>query len=139
MDVYNHFVHNSLIPHRDDWSNLSNDNNRAGKTFTPDPSLDFNGRKWNELSEVERGSPESPDNCKKLCMTDKECFQWEHHSNRCRIGYHITMGSHKEPEKNKKFTSGWMFERIGAFRQNMKNCTDGSDWTFHEADRAWLD
>lgn len=131
-------MHSFLIPHRDDWSNLSNDNNRPGKTFTPNPSLEFGGRKWDELSDVEKASPESADNCKKLCMTDKQCFQWEHHDQTCRLGYAITMGSSRQAENNKRYTSGWMFDKIGAFRQDMKNCTEGPDWTYHEAERSWL-
>ena len=105
--------------------------------YRPDANLDFGGRKWHELLDVERSSPESPENCKKLCEARSECFQWEHHDVECKLGASFTFGATKEPENNKPFVSGWRFDRMGSFQVEMDNCSAGADWTYHEAERLW--
>ena len=132
-DVFYHFVKHAFIPVRSDWSNLSN-----GQRYRTDPELDFNGRKWSELSEVERASAESAENCKVLCEAQDDCFQWEHHDQECKLGRSFTLGGSKAPADNKPFTSGWKLSKIEAFQQKMKNCTKGPDWTYTEAERPWI-
>ena len=132
-DVFYHFVKDAFAAQRHDWSNLSN-----GQRYTPDDQLDFGGRKWHELDDIERASAESAVNCAKLCDAKSDCYQWEHHDQECKLGRSITLGGPKAALNNKPFVSGWKLDRIGAFQQQMKNCTGGPDWKWTEADRPWL-
>ena len=130
-DVFNYFVKDSLLPLREDWSNLSED------LYTPDETKDFHGQKWHELSDLQRASPESSDNCKKLCESDPDCFQWEHQNNECRTSNSFKMGGSKKPVDGKRVTSGWRFEKIGEFRKEMDECAGGPDWNYQEPD-GWF-
>ena len=132
-DVFYHFVKDAFVGSRHDWSNLSN-----GQRYKPDPELDFNGRKWHELPKIERASAESPANCQKLCDSQDDCYQWEHHDEECKLGHAFTLGGTRAPENGKPFVSGWKLAKIGAFQQKMKNCTGGADWHYTEAERPWL-
>ena len=127
MDIFNHFVKPTLLPHRDDWNNLSND-----IIYTPPPSdqpdKKYAGQKWTDLSDPQRSSADSPDNCEKVCDADKDCFQWMHTDRECRIGRSIKMGGSKGMEQGRKFVSGWKFEKIEAFEKEMGNCSK-VDWT----------
>ncbi|MCJ1234400.1 hypothetical protein MMC14_002361 [Varicellaria rhodocarpa] len=127
LDIFNHFVKPSLLPLREDWNNLSFD-----IEYTPPPAdqpdKSYAGQKWIDLSPVQRSSPDSPDNCKKACEADDNCYQWMHHDRECDIGHSVKLGGSKNAEGGKKWVSGWMFERIGKFRVDAGNCTDGADW-----------
>ena len=105
-------------------------------TYTPDPDRDFHGLKWKDLSELERASAESPDNCKKLCESEDSCMQWEHHDKECKMARSIKLGGTRKPEGNARWVSGWRFDRIAAFRQKMGNCSEGAVWKWTEP-QAW--
>ncbi len=125
-DVFNYFVASNILSERTDWENLSKD-----VTYRPDPEGEFNGRKWEELEEIERKSPESVENCKALCEYDWGCFQWMHHGQECGISHSIKLGGSRRPEGNERWVSGWMGKRIDDFRNRMGECEGGFDWKTH--------
>ena len=133
-DIYYRFVHDNLQPILEDWSNLSSD-----MTYTPDPDPErkFHGLKWTELTDIERASAESPDNCRKLCESENDCIQWEHHDRECKTSRSIKLGGMKRSEGNVKWVSGFRFNKIGEFRQKMGNCTSGPTWKWSEPD-SWF-
>ena len=128
-DIYYHFVHNTLEPIKEDWSNLSGD-----MTYTPDPERDFHGLKWDELTDIERSSVESPGNCKKLCDSDDSCVQWEHHDKECKTSRSVKLGGTKQGEDNSRYISGWRLDKIAEFREKMGNCTSGPAWKWSHPD-----
>jgi hypothetical protein len=117
---------------RDDWSNLSDD-----VRFSPpgdnEPDRDYYGRKWSELNEEERSSPESAENCRKACEASNECFQWQHHDRECALHRTIRLGTSKR-EGDRRYTSGWRLDKIKDFEKEMNDCKGGLDWTYHKAD-----
>ncbi|MCJ1247137.1 hypothetical protein MMC30_004348 [Trapelia coarctata] len=129
MEIFEYFVHPNLNPNRTDWNNLSND---IHYTPPPDnePDKSYYGRKWSELTDTERASIESPENCLKACEANSECFQWLHHDRECVLHRSVSLGgSQKQAGSSTSWTSGWMIEKIEEFRAEMKNCPDGPDWT----------
>ena len=126
--MFNYFVMSNLRPKREDWENLSGD-----LSFSRDRE-DFDGRTWDQLSYLEKASPESPDKCKDLCDSDSECYQWQHHGTECQINHSIRFGWAKQPEGDVRWISGWDFERINFFRQEMQECNEVIDWTTHPPD-----
>ena len=92
---------------------------------------EFHGKKWDELTEDERRSVLSPDDCKKLCDQSSDCYQWEHHDKECRLGRSIKLGESRKNQPGGKWIAGWKFSKIGDFRAKMHNCSDGPDWTYH--------
>ena len=131
MEIFNHFVNASLIPLREDWTNLSDD-----IVYTPspdDPDRTYNGRKWAELSQIQQASPASADNCKKACDEDDDCFQWQHHDKECALHHSIRMGGSKKDAKS--WVSGWKMAKINKFKEGMKECKAGLDWTYHPPSR----
>lgn len=126
MDLFNHFVKPSLKSIRTDWSNLSDD-----IVYTPPPDNDkdklYNGRKWSEYTDVERASPESPENCQKACEAGDACLQWQHHGNECNLHMSIRLGSSKQ-EGGTKWVSGWQMDRIEKFQVVMKECKGSIEW-----------
>ena len=127
VDIFNHFVKPTLQPLRSDWNNLSND---ITYSLPPSdkPDKTYAGQKWTDLSDIQRSSLDSPENCMKACDADKDCFQWMHTDGECRIGRSIKMGGSKGVEQGRKFVSGWKFEKIERFEREMGNCSK-VDWT----------
>ncbi|KAF2132032.1 glycosyltransferase family 31 protein [Dothidotthia symphoricarpi CBS 119687] len=77
----------------DDWSNMSEDvvfskGNIASKSF---------------------------DQCYGACLKDSNCLQYEYAGDECRLGHAVRLGQHQSPNGNRKWTSGWMQDRIKAF------------------------
>jgi hypothetical protein len=124
-DVFDYFVKDNLRAVREEWENYSGD-----AMFTPNPELDFHGRKWDELTDIERSSPESPERCKALCQSDENCLQWQHHGAECQINFSIKLGKARTGEGAEKWVSGWNLARIQKFRTDMKNCPE-VDWATH--------
>ena len=129
MEIFEHFVHPNLQPLRTDWNNLSNDI-RYSPLDETEPDKTYNGRKWTELSDTERSSSESADNCLKACEANDECFQWLHHDRECILHRSISLGgSQKQAGSTTSWTSGWRLDKIEKFRQQMAKCPNGPDWT----------
>ena len=124
-DLYLRFVDAALEPQRTDWTNLAQD-----KTYVADPTADFNGRKWDDLNEVERSANVSPEACQKVCEEDKECIIWVHHDRECKTDKGVKLGGSKRPEGGKAWVSGWNLERWDKLKSELGDCADGPDWKF---------
>ena len=120
-EVFDKFVRTNIKQEREDWDNLSSDKKyERGK--------EYDGKKWEDLSEKERTSAESPQKCKELCDSDSDCFQWMHRAERCNLSRSIKLGGWTAAGNNEKSVSGWNMERFAEFDSSQNNCSGGPDW-----------
>ncbi|PSN69821.1 hypothetical protein BS50DRAFT_296881 [Corynespora cassiicola Philippines] len=94
------FMEHALQDRRDDWSNLSNDivfhkGQRAAKSY---------------------------ENCLNACTNDKKCIQFEHTSDSCKLSHSIRLGYHLGPNGDYRWTSGWLMDRVRAFKATHSPC-----------------
>ncbi|KAF2476704.1 uncharacterized protein BDR25DRAFT_278009 [Lindgomyces ingoldianus] len=94
------YIEHSVQSQMDDWTNMSED-----ATFTTPHS-----------------AGESFDNCLDTCLRDRKCVQYEHFGGTCRLSYTTRMGHERLPEGNKRWTSGWVKDRIEAFKAAHSPC-----------------
>ncbi|MCJ1310355.1 hypothetical protein MMC25_004019 [Agyrium rufum] len=130
MDIFNHFVLPHLRSTRKNWSNLAGDfvlRAPEDPSKEDDENNKFGGRKWSELSETMRSSPESPEKCAAACEEDRECMEWQHHDRECSLGRSVKFGGVKTQTDGKEWVSGWMMDRIGAMREKLGTC-EKVDW-----------
>ena len=128
MEIFEYFVYPHLAPNRTDWDNLSTDIHYSPPPDN-EPDKSYQGRHWNDLSDTERGSIESPENCEKACDANNDCFQWLHHDRDCFLHRSISLGgSHKQQGSSTGWTAGWQIEKIDSFRAEMKDCPNGPEW-----------
>ncbi|KAJ9632988.1 hypothetical protein H2204_007378 [Knufia peltigerae] len=87
---------------REDWTNMSedvvydeDDKNRAGKSYEA---------------------------CLKACTANERCIQFEHFGHTCRLSYDIRLGHRQLPNGGKRWTSGWLMERIHDFKASHSPC-----------------
>jgi len=91
-----------------------------------EPSLQDVIEDWTNMSEdvVYRGTHagKSFNTCSAACMEDHECVQFEHVDNECRLSHDIRLGHRQSPHGGKRWTSGWMMDRIYAFKASHSLC-----------------
>ncbi len=99
-DVFDHFVAPpiSAAPEKTAWHNLS-----------PDAEPDF--------------SPDTPDGCRAACRARDDCLQYLYSPGKCQTSKVVRLGAATDDDG---VTSGWMEDRIKAFRERMEPCT--RDW-----------
>ncbi|KIW63107.1 hypothetical protein PV04_09983 [Phialophora macrospora] len=127
-DVFEDFVMPHISEKKKDWNNGSGD-----KTFTEpkeghvkeDADWDWKNdeekqKMWDDLSELEKGSVESADRCRKVCDSDNECVQFSWHPGTCKLSHSIKMG--RPVDAKEEYISGWMLDRIAEFRKARGEC-----------------
>jgi hypothetical protein len=92
-----------------------------------EPHLQEKTEDWSNMSEdvtYRKGAraAKSFDKCREACAKDRSCMQFEHSSTECRLGYSIRLGHRQVPEGDRRWTSGWMLDRINAFKQARSPC-----------------
>jgi hypothetical protein len=129
-DVFEEFVIPHVSEKKKDWNNGS-----GNKIFTEpkdghvkeDADWDWKNDEekqqlWDDLSELEKSSIESADRCRGVCETDPECVQWSWHPGTCKLSHQIKMG--RPVDGKEEYTSGWMIERVQAFKEARGECGD---------------
>jgi hypothetical protein len=92
-----------------------------------EPHLQDKADDWSNLSEdvvYKKGSgpAKSFDKCRKACLKDGSCMQFEHSGTECRLDYSIRLGHSHVPTGERKWTSGWIKARIDAFKKAQSPC-----------------
>ncbi|KAF2448049.1 glycosyltransferase family 31 protein [Karstenula rhodostoma CBS 690.94] len=91
-----------------------------------EPSLQAQTEDWSNMSEdiTYTGGPAgiSSESCRAACVRTTKCMQYEHSGDTCRLSHDIRLGNRQVPEGGKKWTSGWVVERIGAFKAAHAPC-----------------
>lgn len=94
------YIEPILQEQRDDWSNLSED-------------VVYRGKKT---------AGKSAEACRAACSRDRKCIQYEHFGDTCRLSHSIRLGHQQPSEGTKKWTSGWMMNRIQKFKAKHSPC-----------------
>ncbi|KAF2742741.1 glycosyltransferase family 31 protein [Sporormia fimetaria CBS 119925] len=94
------FIEPHLIDQATDWSNLSED-----KVF-----------------KAPQRAAKSVDHCLAACKRDGKCMQYEHFGDTCRLSYVIRLGHSQSPEGSTKWVSGWIKDRVQAFKADYSPC-----------------
>ncbi|KAF2000649.1 glycosyltransferase family 31 protein [Amniculicola lignicola CBS 123094] len=95
------YIESSLGSKVDDWSNMSEDvtlrrPNAATKSFEA---------------------------CFGACLRDSKCIQYEYSGDICRLGHVMRLGHKESPIGAQKWASGWVKDRIQAFKAAHSPCT----------------
>lgn len=64
--------------------------------------------------------------CYNACLEDSKCVQCEHFKDICRLSHRIRLGHEKPRDGYKRYTSGWVEERVEAFRRAQPDCREGA-------------
>lgn len=88
---------------------------------------------WGKLKETFKDAGDSAELCQKSCEATEDCLQWRYASNKgdgeCHLGKVVRLGT-KTTEKDDKWTSGWMIDRIEQQKQDWE-CKEVS-WRFYQ-------
>ncbi|KAF2704959.1 glycosyltransferase family 31 protein [Pleomassaria siparia CBS 279.74] len=92
-----------------------------------EPLLTSQTDDWTNMSEdvtFANGDPAaiSFDTCFAACLKDTKCMQYEHYGDTCRLSHSIRLGYAHPPEGSTKWTSGWVKNRIEAFKAARSPC-----------------
>jgi hypothetical protein len=108
---------------RDDWDNISED----WKYW------DSGSSSWSDLSEVERKSIESFEDCREACVQKSECLQFKFKRRTCILGANIRVGKpdhDKETPESETTSSGWLLDRIAEYKAGFNSCK--VNWDFDQ-------
>lgn len=77
----------------------------------------------------------SPQGCKAFCQRTDDCLQWKYTSagdGECHLGKALRLGAKVEkPDKNARWTSGWMLERVNKVTDEWGKC-EKAEWKFNQ-------
>ncbi|KAH6695102.1 hypothetical protein F5X68DRAFT_266729 [Plectosphaerella plurivora] len=125
-DVFRAFVEPRLVPHREDWNNLSNNQLYLKKGYTNRKFSDgeVNRAKKEGLSEVEMHAHESFEDCAGACAEESRCLQFRYNDGLCQLGWSISLGRpmKRELERKSRWMSGWNLTRIEDFVREQGPC-----------------
>jgi len=99
-ELFSSYIEPELRDRRDDWTNMSED-----------ITLNTPG-----------SSAKSFASCRAACARDKKCVQFEVFGSTCRLGHSIRLGHAQNAEAALMWTSGWMLDRIGDFKEYHSRC-----------------
>ncbi|KAI1214372.1 glycosyltransferase family 31 protein [Annulohypoxylon truncatum] len=132
-DIYHEFVEPKLKPRRDDWDNMSEDvvylDPNRGDTFLPWQREKDRLKKLQHqlhVPSIEMNAYKSFEDCRKLCKTVNDCFQFSYHAGACIYNKSFRLGkpTMKAGNRDDKWISGWDVERIQAWVEEQGQCDD---------------
>ena len=106
-ELYEGFVSSHIVPIREDWYNLSDDQQYRGPGVKGDRQ-----KPEAEQTALEKNAYKSVGDCKKACEEQERCWQYVFHNSVCGFSYSFRLGHKREKEDQGSFTSGFMVERI---------------------------
>lgn len=128
-DLFADYVNRYLQDRRDAWDNISEDWKYS--------KLEESSDKWQSLSEMEKNSVESFENCREACLQNSECVQFRYNPGTCVLGQNIRVGKvvrgsgeQQEGAERETTTSGWLLDRIAEFEGMFRNCE--AKWEFNQ-------
>ena len=92
-----------------------------------EPHLREQSKDWSNMSDDVRykkgkTASKSFEDCKRTCIKDGHCLQFQHTGTECFLGHSVRLGQHKDRDGERQWTSGWMLDRIEAFKQARSPC-----------------
>ncbi|KEF55190.1 uncharacterized protein A1O9_08844 [Exophiala aquamarina CBS 119918] len=131
-DAFEYFVEPIITEEKVDWDNLSGDmtyTKPAADHVKEDNDWDWKNdeekqKMWDDLSELQKKSAESANDCIEACKDNTECVQWSWHPGTCKLQKSIKLGRTADPKK--ETTSGWMLERVKVFKESRGDCEDAT-------------
>lgn len=128
-DIYKRFIQPHMVPHRDDWDNLSDDELYLNSSSRKYDKGELDRAKTKDLTPLEESAHESFEACQKACESLDRCFQYRFHNGICFIGKKIRHGEPKKPTKivDKQYKSGWNMDKITQWVEAHEHC-DGVKW-----------
>ncbi|KZM23412.1 uncharacterized protein EKO05_0003952 [Ascochyta rabiei] len=91
-----------------------------------EPRLQDKAEDWSNMSDDvvhKKGVPiKSFEECERACLKDSKCMQFEHTGTECRLSHSIRLGEQRLSREDDKYVSGWMLDRIKAFKKANSPC-----------------
>lgn len=97
--------------------------------FTKNAISDSPLENWDNMSQDIMQDLESYDACRATCQDVAECFQFTYSGKQCSLGYSIHLGGPRPSEEGKRWTSGWLKDRINTWVDNQGPCYPEFPWT----------
>lgn len=94
------------------------------------PRIQVEQHDWDNLS----GNPEESINvpsvgaCREYCSAKHDCLQYSYRTGQCRIDRVIRFGWSTAGKEAEDVISGWMVDRINAFKQGLEPCKQEWQW-----------
>ena len=146
-DAFEGFVRGKMEEVREGWDNFSGDTRieRVGEgrddggdgmffprffpCFYKRVECDTHEHACILTSTVTQSAPSSPSACQSACLANDECIQWRHREGECHIGKTLRLG--EKATGGRKWTSGWMLERVAKRVEEWGRCEKAS-WQFNQ-------
>lgn len=96
-----------------------------------EPSLQHRVHDWSNMSKdiaLKMGSAAgvSVEACFNACLEDRKCVQYEHTDDTCRLSHNVRLGQRRLGRDGKRWTSGWLKDRIESFKNAQSECLEGA-------------
>ncbi|KAF1815682.1 hypothetical protein P152DRAFT_479574 [Eremomyces bilateralis CBS 781.70] len=83
---------------------------------------------WDNLSENKEFTTDTLEACRAACHDADDCFQFHFNGELCRLHDRIRMGTRKDPEGEKRWTSEWRVDKINKWVKNNLPCKMKKPW-----------
>ncbi|KAI9825516.1 MAG: hypothetical protein M1819_000508 [Sarea resinae] len=124
-EIFDHFVQPIIAPTREDWDNLSHDLIYRSASAIAGEEATYAGKSYDTLTPPEREASFSFEHCRAACIDNPECKQFKFQNQTCSLARAISRGTASAPkpaDQGGRVMSGWMVERVEAFKQRMGPC-----------------
>jgi hypothetical protein len=115
-DFFYTYAQEKIIPSREDWDNVSNDN-----IYKRSEDKDNFWGWWTSNKPYY-----SYDSCSKACKEDARCFQFSYTKGECGFGAAFKIGNKRLKKDGVKMKSGWHLDKIAKFTG--ENACKGPAW-----------
>ena len=123
---------------RDEWDNLSDEINygppKRKEDYRDDEKEEtFDGKHWDELSDIQKNSFHSFDECKKACEANNDCLTFRFSKKECSLDRRVRFGEKQvKPSDDDKKKSGWLVDRIREREKVWGKCDRKVKWDYYE-------
>lgn len=88
------------------------------------------GADWYKLSDLDRDSTASFENCKFACEQYNDCVQYRYKPSECSLGKVIRLGRRAHGD-SLGYRSGWIMDRIKNLTDSWEPCSE-PNWNFNQ-------
>ncbi|KAK7981279.1 serine/threonine-protein kinase RIO1 [Apiospora arundinis] len=123
-DIYAHFLAPKMRASREDWDNLSDDVFYLDRTAKKHEDWVLERTKKGPMSQVERKAHKSYEDCRAMCESVQDCFQFLYHDGVCAASVSFKLGRPNRSEQipSKRYRSGWIVPKINKWIERQGEC-----------------
>ncbi|KAG5929850.1 hypothetical protein E4U42_004370 [Claviceps africana] len=129
-DLFHKFVGPTLTASRTDWDNLSDSVYYLNTSLADYAQHELDRAKRDGLSEKEAIAWKSFDDCKNVCLSQDNCFQFRFQNHICATSDRLKHGwpTKQENDDSLRYMSGWNVEKIAKWIKEKGECGEQFKW-----------